>query len=181
MKRAINVAIAFFSFEIAYILAVKTDWMESWFWITAAVLFAIVHVGLALKKGRADVKDRKPTFSVSALPDTTLTEVALLGEDDTQLAFWNIYGKNGIVIGRDIGENNVTINLDNSTYASMIDIEHAVLNYSGDCWYIEDISEKNGVSIQKQDGRKYRLAYGKPCRLEKGDIIYIALTRLQIL
>ncbi len=63
----------------------------------------------------------------------------------------------------------------------MIDIEHAVLNYSGDCWYIEDISEKNGVSIQKQDGRKYRIAYGKPCRLEKGDIIYIALTRLQIL
>lgn len=181
MRRAINVAIAVFSFEIAFILAVKTDWRDSWFWITAAVLFAILHIGLAFKKSREDPGNGIPDFSTPALPDTALTEVALLGEDGTQLAFWNIYGKNGIVIGRDIGENNVTINLDNSTYASMIDVEHAVLNYSGDCWYIEDISEKNGVSIQKQDGRKYRLAYGKPCRLEKGDIIYIALTRLQVL
>ena len=181
MRRAINVAIAVFSFEIAFILAVKAGWAESWFWITAAVLFAIVHLGLALKRNREGVKDSEAAFSAPALPDTALTELALLGEDGTQLAFWNIYGKNGIVIGRDIGENNVTVNLDNSTYASMIDVEHAVLNYSGDCWYIEDISEKNGVSIQKQDGRKYRLAYGKPCRLEKGDIIYIALTRLQIL
>ena len=181
MKRAINVAIAVFSIEIAVILAVKTDWTDSWFWIMAAALFAIAHMGMALRKNREDVGQRKPAFSAPVLPDTALTEVALLGEDGTRLAFWNIYGKNGIVIGRDIGENNVTINLDNSTYASMIDVEHAVLNYSGDCWYIEDISEKNGVSIQKQDGRKYRLAYGKPCRLEKGDIIYIDLTRVQIL
>lgn len=75
----------------------------------------------------------------------------------------------------------MTVNLENSAYASMIDVEHAVLNYSGDSWYIEDISERNGVSIQKQDGRKYKLAYGKPCRLEKGDIVCVALTRLQIL
>lgn len=105
----------------------------------------------------------------------------LLGEDNTRLASWNIYGKNGLVIGRDVGENHVSINLEDTTYASMIDIEHAVLNYSGDSWYIEDISEKNGISVQKKDGRKYKLSYGKPCRLERGDIIYIALTRLEIL
>ena len=33
----------------------------------------------------------------------------------------------------------------------------------------------------KADGRRYKLAYGKPCRLECGDIIYVALTRLQVL
>ena len=115
------------------------------------------------------------------LPSTALTELVLLGEEGDRLASWNIYGKNGIVIGRDVGENHVTVNLENSAYASMIDVEHAVLNYSGDSWYIEDISERNGVSIQKQDGRKYKLAYGKPCRLEKGDIVCVALTRLQIL
>ncbi len=47
MRRAINTAIAVFSFGIAFILAVRTDWMKSWFWVTAAVLFAIVHLGLA--------------------------------------------------------------------------------------------------------------------------------------
>ena len=28
--------------------------------------------------------------------------------------------------------------------------------------------------------KKYKLAAGKPCKLEKGDIIYIALTKLLV-
>lgn len=177
MKRAINWTIAILSLSIAGILTFGTNAAQ--IWTVLAVLFAVGHIGLALwsegeVQGRASVMD-------PVLPVTALTEVVLLGENDSRLASWNIYGKNGIVIGRDIGENNVTINLNDSTYASMIDVEHAVLNYSGNNWYIEDISEKNGVSIQKRDGKKYKLTYGKPCKLEKGDVIYVALTRLQIL
>ena len=109
------------------------------------------------------------------------TELVLLSEEGGHIASWNIYGRNGLVIGRDVGENHVTINLENTTYASMIDIEHAVLNYAGNNWYIEDISSKNGVSIQKRDGKKYKISPGKPCKLELGDIIFIGLTRLQLL
>lgn len=180
MKKAINWIIAILSLAIVIILVFGTDCSRGW--IAIAVVFSLVHVFMALKKDRS-TKNRASGMSVNSpmLPDTALTEVVLLGEDNGRLASWNIYGKNGLVIGRDLGENNVEINLDNSIYASMIDVEHAVLNYSGDSWYIEDISEKNGVSIQKRDGKKYRLTYGKPCKLEKGDIIYIALTRLQIL
>jgi len=59
------------------------------------------------------------------------------------------YGRKGVVIDRDIGENQVTVvNLNQITYASMIDVEHAVLNYSGKDWFIEVISERNGVSGQ---------------------------------
>ena len=105
----------------------------------------------------------------------------LLNEEGTRIASWNLYGKTGLVIGRDVGENHVSVDLNDVTYASMISVEHAVLNYSGDSWYIEDISEKNGVSVEKRDGKKYKLSYGKPCKLERGDIIFIALTRLQIL
>lgn len=75
----------------------------------------------------------------------------------------------------------MTVNLDHTVYASMIDIEHAVLNFSGNDWYLEDISSQNGVSVQKKDGKKYRIAYGKPCKLEMGDRIHIGLTRLQLL
>jgi len=179
MKKTINGIIAVLSLIIALLLALKQDWKYNIIWIIIAVLFAVIHIWWALDKGK--VEEAKELRESHILPETALTEVVLLGEDDTRLASWNIYGKNGIVIGRDIGENHVTINLDNSTYASMIDIEHAVLNFSEDSWYIEDISEKNGVSIQKKDGRKYKLSYTKPCKLEKGDIIYIALTRLQVL
>ena len=180
MKRAINSIIAILAMIIAVILAFGTE--ASGIWILIAVVFSLIHVVAAMRKENS--RKNKPADTERrrvVLPHTALTELVLLGEENDRLASWNIYGKNGLVIGRDVGENNVSVNLENSAYASMIDVEHAVLNYSGDSWYIEDISEKNGVSIQKQDGRKYKLTYGKPCKLEKGDIICIALARLQIL
>lgn len=181
-KKIINLIIAFLSLILAALLYIQRGWKIAGVWIVIAIVFALVHIVLALIGERVEeYKSMQGSSVKQILPGTALTEIVLLGEENNRLASWNIYGKNGLVIGRDVGENHVSINLENSTYASMIDIEHAVLNYSGDCWYIEDVSEKNGVSIQKYDGRKYKLAYGKPCRLEKGDIIYIALTRLQIL
>lgn len=180
MKKAINWIIAILAMVIAVILAYRTEASEIWIFIV--VVFSLIHVMAAFR--RENNQKNQPVNAMphkAVLPPTALTELVLLGEENDRLASWNIYGKNGLVIGRDVGENSVSVNLENSTYASMIDVEHAVLNYSGDGWYIEDISEKNGVSIQKQDGRKYKLTYGKPCKLEKGDIIYIALARLQIL
>ncbi len=148
--------------------------------VVIVFLCAVLHFVWALKPKQAWGHD--DSYKTSNWPTTASvpTELVLLGEDDTQIATWNIYGKNGMVIGRDIGENQVSVDLNHVTYASMIDIEHAVLNYSGDSWYIEDVSEKNGISIEKMDGKKYKIAYGKPCKLERGDIIHIALTRLQI-
>ncbi len=181
MKKVINWLIAVLSMAIAMLLAFGTN--ASGLWIFIVMVFSLLHIVMAVKREVVPMgrKTAGGTVNRSVLPSTALTELVLLGEENDRLASWNIYGKNGIVIGRDVGENHVTVNLENSTYASMIDVEHAVLNYSGDSWYIEDISERNGVSIQKQDGRKYKLAYGKPCKLEKGDIICVALTRLQIL
>ena len=60
------------------------------------------------------------------------------------------------------------------------DVEHAVLNYSAGSWYVEDLNSKNGVSVQKGDKRKYKLAPGHPCLLARGDILYIGLVRLMI-
>ena len=108
-----------------------------------------------------------------------ITEAVLLGEEDNALATWQLYGKTSVVIGRDVGENQVDINLAGSTGAATIDVEHAVLNYTAGKWYVEDLGSKNGVGVQKRaDGRRYSLAHDKPCGLEPGDIIYIGLARL---
>jgi len=181
MRNTIDRAITMIYLTIAIILVINGEWHTTWIWILMAMIGFGLHLYWSFKEepeyeSEIGISDEKMN-----LPKAALTELILLGEDGTRLASWNIYGKNGLVIGRDIKENQVSVNLENSTYASMIDIEHAVLNYSGDSWYIEDVSEKNGVSVEKRDGRKYKLSYGKPCKLEKGDIIYIALTRLQIL
>lgn len=179
MKKGINWLIALLSLAVALLLAFRTE--VSGLWIFAVMVFSIAHAALAVRGGKSPGRAAAGPAHREVLPRSALTELVLLGEENDRLASWNIYGKNGIVIGRDVGENQVSVDLDGSVYASMIDVEHAVLNYSGDNWYIEDISEKNGVSIQKQDGRKYKLSYGKPCRLEKGDVICIALAKLQIL
>lgn len=120
-----------------------------------------------------------PAFEGTARQSKAPTELALLGEEDAELAVWDLYGKAGLVIGRDVGENHVDVDLNGSAYAGMIDVEHAVLNYAGGYWYVEDLGSKNGISVQKfLDGRKYKLSSDKPCKLEKGDILYIGLARL---
>ena len=62
-----------------------------------------------------------------------------------------MFEKISLVIGKDIRENHVDVNLNQSPYAAMIDIEHAVLNYAGGSWYIEDLgSKKRSGSTKKR-------------------------------
>lgn len=109
------------------------------------------------------------------------TELLLLNEEDKAVASWEIFGRTSLVIGKDIKENHVDINLSQSPYASLIDIEHAVMNYADHHWYIEDLSSANGLVLKKVvDGRKYKLSADQPCRLDLGDVIIIGLTKLQL-
>ncbi|HYH05266.1 MAG TPA: FHA domain-containing protein, partial [Bacillota bacterium] len=58
--------------------------------------------------------------------------------------------------------------------------QHAVLNFSGESWYIEDLGSTNGSGIKRiTDNKRFRLEQGKPYRLSAGDLIYIA--NIQIL
>ncbi len=41
------------------------------------------------------------------------------------------------------------MNLKNTDYAGTVDGEHAVMNYSGGGWYIEDLDSENGTRIQR--------------------------------
>lgn len=135
-------------------------------------IFLFIYLGNA-SEDRA-MKTDDPDFA-----DGSIQELLLLNEEGKPVAAWDIYGKSALVIGRDIKENHVDINLSQSVYASMIDIEHAVLNYTAGNWYIEDLGSKNGIILQKfSDGRKYKLAADQPCKLDKGDTIIIGLTKL---
>lgn len=148
------------------------------FGIGLAIVFFTLAVG---EKKRNLIQQTIEDVDNTAFCKVKSTEVVLLSEEDRPMASWPLYGKVSMVIGRDVGENQVNINLSASTYASMIEVEHAVLNYSSESWYVEDLASKNGVSVKKYaDGRKYKLAANQPCKLDSGDIIYIGLTRLMI-
>lgn len=175
--KIINGLIAIFSlgiFMTSYLNEVGTR--QILFCTISGIMFLIFFFSLFKRK-----KPKKSYEPVQpyALSDQ-ITELALLNDDLKPIAFWGMYGKASLVLGLDVGENQVDVNLLNSTYASTIDVEHAVLNYAGNNWYIEDLGSANGTSVQKRDGKKYKLTIGKPCLLEKGDIIYISLTKLKL-
>ena len=167
------------SVSLAASVLIAVYWREQ-IWLLAltgglAVLFFIL--GCLDKNRRLIMKSPQVDHAL----DGRARQLVLLNEDGQNLTSWDLFGRTALVIGRDVGENEVDINLADATYASFIDIEHAALNYAGGYWYIEDLSSENGVSIQKQgDGKQYKLATDKPCRLDLGDIIYIAQTKLQI-
>lgn len=154
------------------------DWARWWMAVGGGLL-AVLFLVLLCCSGpvRKDQWQEASAGAVGPLPK--VSELVLLNEEGKSLAIWPMYGKVSMVIGRDVGENNVDVNLSSASYASMVEVEHAVLNYSGGEWYIEDLASKNGVSVQKkEDGKKYKLAPDKPCRVSTGDIILIAMTKL---
>lgn len=102
----------------------------------------------------------------------------LLDEDNSIVTEWNIAGKTSLLIGRDTHREDVDINLANTAFGGMIDRQHAVLNYAAGQWYIEDLDSTNGIRIQKPDGRIYEVSKTQPCQVEKGDVLFIGLTRL---
>lgn len=128
------------------------------------------------KTGSMDRQEREAHAKQEAA-----TELVLLNEDDQEAGRWDLYGKTAVVIGRDVKENQVDIDLSASPYASMVEIEHAVLNFSAGSWYVEDLGSANGISVKKaEDGRVYRLSADTPCRIMKGDILQVGMSRLQL-
>lgn len=112
--------------------------------------------------------------------DDVIRQISLLNEENQIIKQWDILDETSLVIGRNKGEVEVDINLDECINSSLIDIEHAVLNYANKRWYIEDLYSKNGVRIQKDDDYLYKISKDKPCILDKEDILHIGNTRLLI-
>lgn len=164
---------------IGVVLFYPNQVRESKIIIIIACILLIFFLTLSVR----DKEERKEAVGrlSMGLPSESgmITETVLLSEEDTELMAWDLYGKTAMVIGRDVKDNQVDIDLGRSSYASMVDIEHAVLNYSTGNWYVEDLGSTNGISVKKAgDGRVYKLSADTPCRIEMGDCLYIGLNRL---
>ena len=158
---------------LTYVYRPEQIWLTI---LTGTLAAAFLISGFVNRDKKLVTKSFEPSSDISGA-----RQIALINEDGREITDWDLFGRTSLVIGRDVGENNVDINLADVTYAGFIDIEHAVLNYAGNNWYIEDLYSENGVRIQKSgDDRQYRLAAAKPCLLGVGDSIYIAQTKLLV-
>lgn len=145
--------------------------------LMAALLFG----GLALIDY---VRQAERPYETSAIEEQAAAgfiayELVLLNENDKPIRAWDLTGKTAMVIGRTNRDEEVDVDLSDCEYSALINVQHAVLNYCLDTWYIEDLGSQNGIQIKKvEDGRCYQMAPNRPCKISAGDVIYIAKTKL---
>lgn len=107
-----------------------------------------------------------------------IERLILLDEQNKPVKSWDMTGRTAMLIGRSGGEEDVDVDLEDCAYSSFIDFLHAALNFAQDQWYVEDLGSQNGIKIRKVvDGECYKVM-GRPCKVEAGDILYIARSRL---
>lgn len=107
-----------------------------------------------------------------------LQRLILLDAQGKPVKSWNLDGKTALIIGKAGQDQELDVDLSDCEYSSFIDFQHAVLNFSIDQWYVEDLESHNGVKVKKvEDGECYRVL-NRPCKVTAGDVLYIANTKL---
>lgn len=125
-------------------------------------------------------KNKKNSFNnIKSNPKKSIQGIVMLSEEGMPIDEWDIFGKISLIIGKENNEYDVDIDLSKSAYASFIDVQHAILNYYNGAWHIEDYYSDNGVSIEK-GSKVFQLSPKEPCKIDVGDIIYIANTKLLV-
>ncbi|MBM7555620.1 FHA domain-containing protein [Halanaerobacter jeridensis] len=107
----------------------------------------------------------------------------LILKDDTGkiIEQWTLNDKTALLVGKKAEVNNVDVDLSRATYSSLISREHAVLNNAENKWYFEDLDSLNGSGIRrKYDSKKSKVNPGQPYKINAGDTLYIANTKLMI-
>lgn len=136
---------------------------------------------LRMKRGGSRGGAERPFVGPGALGKDspfTVRELVLLDEDNKPLKSWDLIGKTALIIGKKDQDAEVDVDLGDCAYGAFIEPQHALLNFSGERWFLEDVSQENGVRVKKaEDGMSYKLS-GRPCQVGAGDVIFIANTRL---
>ncbi len=111
-----------------------------------------------------------------------ISKVLMLNEYGAPIKEWNITGMVSVIIGKDNNIYDVDIDLSGSVYSALISSQHAVLNYCNNGWFIEDHYSDNGILIEKSynKGKLDKIDSGEPYKIDFGDIIYIANTKLLV-
>lgn len=174
-------------FDVAILIASCLWVLAAWYLNLAAhviqisLIVAILIGGIALidcfrQSGNPDSSRIRKEQAATGFP---AHELVLLNEEEKPIRAWDLTGKTAMVIGRKSRDEQVDVDLGDCEYSALINVQHAVLNYSLDTWYLEDLGSQNGIQIKKvEDGKCYQVAPNRPCKVSAGDVIYIAKTKL---
>lgn len=143
--------------------------------LLVAVGSCMICVLLCLFSARRTKKEAAGTESVEG---HGIQRLILLDAQGKPVKSWSLDGRTSLIIGKAGQNQELDVDLSDCEYASFIDFQHAVLNFSMDQWYVEDLESHNGVKVGKvEDGECYRVLH-RPCKVTAGDVLYIANTKL---
>lgn len=164
---------------LAVYVAVYREEMWKWLLFILFMAFAMIALNDLIDQFLPHKREKK--YGNLEEMDQHTRELILLDEDEKPIKAWDLAGRVSLLIGRDNPQEPVDVDLEECEYSALIDEQHAVLNYCMDSWYVEDLNSGNGIRVRKiSDGLCYRVMKNRPCRLEAGDLLYIANTKMLI-
>ena len=136
-------------------------------------LVAVISIFFLVKKIR-QLKDNEVNYQ-------DINQLILKDDTGKIIEQWTLNDKTALLVGKKAEVNNVDVDLSRATYSSLISREHAVLNNAENKWYFEDLDSLNGSGIRrKHDSKKFKVNPGQPYKINAGDTLYIANTKLII-
>jgi len=108
-----------------------------------------------------------------------IENIILKNSDDYDIKVWKIGRASSLLIGKRTPRNKVDIDVSEGVYSNLVSRAHGMLNRVNGVWYYEDLGSQNGSGIEKKDDRrKIKLKRNVPVKVESGDIIYLATTKI---
>lgn len=146
-----------------------------------SVLFLVAEIRLEKMGRERNRNESNETNKRAAAVRMPEKEIVLFDEQGRRQKSWSLEQSDSLLIGKGTENNPVDIDLSGSASAQIISKHHAMLNETDRGWFMEDLNSKNGTRVKKRTQNAIMdLKRVGAVRVEAGDIIFIAGTKLQI-
>ena len=116
---------------------------------------------------------------IEDLEKNQIDHIFLKDSEDYDMKIWKVGRATSLLIGKQSPRNRVDIDVSEGIYSNLVSRAHGILNRVNGIWYYEDLGSQNGSGIEKSlDKRKMKLKKNIPVKVESGDIIYLATTKI---
>ena len=116
---------------------------------------------------------------IEDLEKKQIEHIFLKDSEDYDMKIWKIGRATSLLIGKQSPRNRVDIDVSEGIYSNLVSRAHGILNRVNGIWYYEDLGSQNGSGIERNiDKRKIKLKKNIPVKVESGDIIYLATTKI---
>ena len=116
---------------------------------------------------------------IEDLEKNQIEHIFLKDSEDYDMKIWKIGRATSLLIRKQSPRNRVDIDVSEGIYSNLVSRAHGILNRVNGIWYYEDLGSQNGSGIERSlDKRKIKLKKNIPVKVESGDIIYLATTKI---